>query len=448
MATFSKKRKRAESISNAGVSLQLSSHEIPESGAAVPVLVSTPGVELPSSTSFQVYGKKRKTGGVEPGKTMVAGETPTVEFFSSFESETNTPGSRYVVALHDRATKTLRLFTPTSDGTVVPTPVHFLKHTVKSLKSLPSSLPSVLPYLEARNTLGETFGTKKAKAQIKQRERQKVDVDAVKGVVSHIVDAIDKGAEGLTTKEEAQDVANSTRLVPPFSDTATDPADVYPLHNIIPEAEWKALGPSISPVIALGTGSRAKERQAIFPFKHSSWVNDHIGRIVQTEGRGGLEGKHGKKNLRILYYISTLFWFRNIMQRGGIQGLEKEAIVEKLEGLPGVVLDGLLSRFTETTRASTKHVLTTATLTKLHTYMFALCLRVDNYAADSTVIAKDLSLSVAQTNQLFRSLGCKLSALSDRERARLGLPDSAKDTKRAVLNAPVVFPKPRVGKRK
>lgn len=42
------------------------------------------------------------------------------------------------------------------------------------------------------------------------------------------------------------------------------------------------------------------------------------------------------------------------MQRGGIQGLEKEAIAEKLEGLPGVVLDGLLSRFTETTRASTK----------------------------------------------------------------------------------------------
>lgn len=68
------------------------------------------------------------------------------------------------------------------------------------MKSLPASLPSVLPYLEARNTLGETFGTKKAKAQIKQRERQKVDVDAVKGVVSHIVDAIDKGAEGLTTK--------------------------------------------------------------------------------------------------------------------------------------------------------------------------------------------------------------------------------------------------------
>ena len=57
-----------------------------------------------------------------------------------------------------------------------------------------------MQYMEARNTLGEIFGTKKAKAQIKQRERQKVDVDAVKGVVSHIVDAIDKGAEGLTTK--------------------------------------------------------------------------------------------------------------------------------------------------------------------------------------------------------------------------------------------------------
>lgn len=52
-----------------------------------------------------------------------------------------------------------------------------------------------------------------------------------------------------------------------------------------------------------------------------------------------------------------------------------------------------------------------------------------------------------RVNQLFKSLGCKISVLNDKERKRLGLPDSASETKRAVLNAPVVFPKQRLPKR-
>lgn len=34
--------------------------------------------------------------------------------------------------------------------------------------------------------------------------------------------------------------------------------------------------------------------------------------------------------------------------------------------------------------------------TMLLTHMFALCLRVDDYATDTTLIAKDLSMSVAK----------------------------------------------------
>lgn len=62
-------------------------------------------------------------------------------------------------------------------------------------------------------------------------------------------------------------------------------------------------------------------------------------------------------------------------------------------------------------------------------------------------------------NKLFKSLGeynvfsnptandlegCKISKLGERERARLGLADSTADEKRAVLTAPVEFPKPRL----
>ena len=39
------------------------------------------------------------------------------------------------------------------------------------------------------------------------------------------------------------------------------------------------------------------------------------------------------------------------------------------------------------------------------THMFALCLRVDEWATDTTVLARDLSMPVTKVNQLFKSLG-------------------------------------------
>ncbi|KAL0952487.1 hypothetical protein HGRIS_006751 [Hohenbuehelia grisea] len=455
----SKKRKRVSTASEASVKFQAVEVEISRPGVAGPALFSTPGLEPPVSTPFQVYGRKKAKGSKkhddEAGdKTMIAGEGPAVEFFSSFDGEGNDTGCRYIVALHKPSTGTVRLLTPTvastsqsKTPTVIPTRLHVLSHAVKSLKSLPTPPPTALPYLEARNALGETFGTKKAKSQMRARERQKVDVDAVKGAVSHLVEGIEKGVEGLASKEEAQEAANSVRLVPPFSLTADDPNDVYPLHDTIPEPEWKALSGAVAPIIALGLGSRPKEREAALAFKRSKWVNNHLGRIVSTEGKAGLDGKDGKRSLRILYYVSALFAFRSVLQRIR-EGAAKEVLHEQMPGVPTIVVDGMISRFTEVVRASNLHVSTSTTQTKLMTYMLALCLRVDNWATDTTTVAHDLSMGVASLNTLFRSLGCKISVVNERDRARLGLSDASKDTKFAVLNAPLVFPKPRVGRKK
>lgn len=50
-----------------------------------------------------------------------------------------------------------------------------------------------------RNTLGEAFGTKKAKAQIRARERNRVDIDAMKNVTGHLQDTIMQNTETLPT---------------------------------------------------------------------------------------------------------------------------------------------------------------------------------------------------------------------------------------------------------
>lgn len=81
-------------------------------------------------------------------------------------------------------------------------------------------------------------------------------------------------------------MADKNRLIPPFSESATDPADIYPLYDVIPEAEWKAL--TISQFDA--TQSQ-KERIAMLPYRKSTWVNDHLSTIAEATG------KNKKKNL-------------------------------------------------------------------------------------------------------------------------------------------------------
>lgn len=101
---------------------------------------------------------------------------------------------RYLVSIYDRTT-----------GQVTVLPVakspHVLSRTVKALKSIPPTpAPSALAYKEARTTLGETFGTKKAKAAIRAEERSHIDVSAMESVMNFVTEGIEKGSGGLMTQ--------------------------------------------------------------------------------------------------------------------------------------------------------------------------------------------------------------------------------------------------------
>lgn len=75
-----------------------------------------------------------------------------------------------------------------------------MQRTVKALKSIQTPDAPITPgHREARTALGETFGTKKAKAAIRAQERNKIDVNAMEGVMDYVMEGIDKGAEGLMT---------------------------------------------------------------------------------------------------------------------------------------------------------------------------------------------------------------------------------------------------------
>ncbi|KAL1745327.1 RNA polymerase I associated factor, A49-like protein [Schizophyllum fasciatum] len=422
-AVHTKKRKRADSASDA-LNIQLA-QETAASGSVGPTLACFPSLIPSGSTPFKAWhAKKPKMAkGADDSDLWIGGETDKVEFTTNTDEtqKASESGCRYLVAIHNPRKSSL---------TVYPTPLtpQILSHTVKALKSIPPApAPSARAWREARNNLGETFGTKKAKAAIRAQERNKVDVGAMEGVMGHVMEGIDKGAENLLTKEEAKEAADANRLVPPYNAETDDPMDVYPLHGVIPEPEWKALS-----VSAFEQAAGFSERRALLPSWRSDWLQFHLRRVFEDKE---LSSKARKRALKLIFYVSAMLAFRRLLSG---RGLEKEALHEKMQGVPAVVVDGLVARFTERARGGATLQATSAMQTKLLTHMFALCLRVDNCATDSAQLAADLQMAQTQVNGLFKTMGCKIGKMTERDRARLGVAD---DKQRAVLSAPVQFPK-------
>jgi DNA-directed RNA polymerase I subunit RPA49 len=93
--------------------------------------------------------------------------------------------NRYLPGLYDPETNTL---------TLTPAPLYLMSHRAKRLKMAPLS-STATPDASAewrikRNDLGEAFGTRKAKSQIKAQERGKVNAAAMEGVKDHLMESI------------------------------------------------------------------------------------------------------------------------------------------------------------------------------------------------------------------------------------------------------------------
>ena len=78
--------------------------------------------------------------------------------------------------------------------------------------------------------------------------------------------------------EEANATADDSRLIPPYNVNAAEPGDVYALHDIIPETEWRAI-----PVSALTGADSDENRIAALPHCRSSWVNQHLAQAFASD---------------------------------------------------------------------------------------------------------------------------------------------------------------------
>ncbi|KAI5119569.1 hypothetical protein M0805_005633 [Coniferiporia weirii] len=423
-----KKRKRHEVEDDGSEQVTFAMHD-KDISVIGPVLASFPALQPPKSTPFSVYLRpdsspldNQQEFASRP--IAVAGETDSVEFYSTSESADAAVGCRYLIGVRNKKTNVL---------TLRPAPIQIFARRVKALKDLaPAPSSSAAERIEQRNTLGETFGTRKAQKAIRAAERNKVDVSAMEGVTGHIQDSIDANTKSLPTQDEAKVIADSSRHIPPHDVDATSPEDVYKLHDIIPEAEFNAI-----PINDILSAKSLEERMSYMPYKRSDWIRQHVSSIFSAP-------KPNKKQIKIALYIACLIAFRSCASK---LCNDKEGLQQRLEGMPLIIIDGILARFTETLRGSTQVTFTTDNQDSLMTHTFALCLHLDGFASDTTLIAADLREPVQKINQYFKLLGCKVEKLSAAETSRLGLAAAFAGNKRAVLHVPLEFPKARIKRR-
>jgi DNA-directed RNA polymerase I subunit RPA49 len=173
--------------------------------------------------------------------------------------------------------------------------------------------------------------------------------------------------------------------------SASDPSEVYSRKTIIPDDEWALISTS---EILKATGDR--ERMALMPYRSSRWIEEKL--RVAIEGSDGAKRKTSVYVAtllydiltvrKLLYYISCM---RSVMKNDrSLSSIDSATLASKFNNMPKLILDSLIKRFAETSGSKTS--LTTASKTKLMSYMFALMLMVENFVIDTQKVADDLSM--------------------------------------------------------
>ncbi|KAF9432852.1 DNA-directed RNA polymerase I subunit rpa49 [Entomortierella beljakovae] len=397
-----------------------------QAGIEGPFLAVFPGIVPPKATTFNIYKPDKEDPKSKKKRRILEADTGKVEFVGQNFGETSRQGfCRYVIAIRDKKTNKV---------TFKDAPVVAINRTIKSLKNAKhSSSSSRDQFMQAKNALGEAFGTKKIKQQIKSVERNAVNVSTLDSVASILHDSIAAKTSALPSKESIKADADEDRPIPPYDLNAAKVEDIYKIDTLITPSEYQLI-----PFKTLL--DKTTQPLTVLPFQESTYVNDGLKAALSTS-------KKDRHRIRLLMYISFLMAFRTIPDRK----LDDSETINRIMGdIPSVILENFYERYTETPEGSDKkrHTFTPKSKDRILTWIFAIALTLENFNIDASAMTRDLSLKQSKVNELFKSLGCKVSDATASQKAEASAStDDVKGMKRAILTVPLAFPLPKRGPR-
>ncbi|ORX39701.1 RNA polymerase I associated factor, A49-like protein [Kockovaella imperatae] len=384
-----------------------------------PVFVNFPSIRPSKDTPFRLYSRDADSGEeLALQATLLAGDTEDVDFVSSNRNHGGSNESsdcQYLPAVYDPDAGTLQIHASS--------PLYLMVHRSKRMTNVALQMEKADDYRTKRNNLGEVFGTRKAKSQIRAEERNKLNADAMQDVRGHLMETI--GAK------EAEAEALPSELIPTPNTSTDDPAQVYPRESMISDGEWSCIDAS-----TLLKQKDDRSRALLLPYRRSRFIETKMREVSGSAISSSLK----KSSMRMCFFLSSLMALND--RSGDIARSTTAELGSKFSAIPAPLLNGLLERFTES--LGNKRKITDKLQTKLLAWICVAYLHLSDFKADVTSIAKDLSFQPAKLINIFKSLGCRIDIPSPEEREQLGVTlDGAKALRKAVLRAPVQFPKPK-----
>ncbi|KAJ2542818.1 DNA-directed RNA polymerase I subunit rpa49, partial [Coemansia sp. RSA 1933] len=358
---------------------------------------------------------------------IVVSETEKIEYVGqTFEG--NKPlftGCKYLVGVYDKKTDTV---------TFRKAPYVRVNSVIKSLKDSAGVVErnNASHMLQARIELGEAFGNKKRKAQIRADERNKINIDSVKGDMSIIESSIGLRTSSMPTAVDLRKAEDANRPIPKYDSKATNPEDIYDMEDVLP----KAVASHIS-VTSFTKATDNEEYKKLVPVR-SLFVLKKIEHILDQQ-------QPDVAMLRRVLYLAYLMRFYTF----GVSALNNRDRCVGLLTCATEVSDQIYAKFTECVAGSVNPdgspvvTKTPASESKLVCHITVLMLAINNWIMYPVEMSADLGIPVKKAEQYLTSVGCKLEKASAEEVAACVLNKRAKTSnfKKAVLKAPIEFPK-------
>ncbi len=301
-----------------------------------------------------------------------------------------------------------------------------VNHFVKNLEN-PDLLVkgSADSYMAARDQLDEAFGTKKKKRELKNRDKNKIDILDLSNTADVISKEIEEKSALLPSESEIQEEINANRLIPPFELSASVPGDIYPLNGIISPHEldlmpWKELA-------SLVNEANIEEISGKYGF----------GQYLRKLLRCHIKSPLSERTLKLLWYVHFLLKAKGL--RENVLN-NNEKFFAEMGPISVPVKNRILSTFFEEQHTKVgQRKKTKATgygRDKITAYVCVLSLIIEGFSVEVAEIASDLGVGSLKINDFYKSVGCYIDKVK------------GENAKVAVLKAPLTFPKPKLGARK
>ncbi|RFU73413.1 hypothetical protein TARUN_8822 [Trichoderma arundinaceum] len=390
-----------------------------------PVIVNTPGMEMPSNLVFHSYLPKnaatsKSKKAADKGLLLHSTTHRNLDYTArEEESRDSKPLLNHYVGIYDPKTGKLQ---------VVEAKKMVVRGAVRS-KQVPTSRSQQeekKSMLDQRTDLGQTFGTKKAKKAIQDKVLNAIAPQKKPGDGSSpvklddaskaILNSIGAVTSTMASREELQAVIDEAKPVPKANVDADEIYDVYrpeeligaDILNLVPIREWQ---------------EKAKHGENI-QFR-SRYVVARVQAIASNES--------AEMRLRVLRYLSIVLLFylysKPGRQKGTRQVPPREKLRELLAPAPEAVIENIRRKFSDAGQLRKFHI------DLLIAHCCALACIVDNFEVDTQNLRDDLKIDQKMMNQYFHEIGARVKPVKDKVEDRI--------LHVAKLMLPLDFPKQR-----